>query len=64
MNSASSEMRAGVSEIPGQDNNQKILNYFKPTVYIPTSDDPPNHWCPAFVNSMFEQNSIRGTRTA
>jgi len=64
MNNATSEMRAGVFEIPGQDNNQKILNYFKPTVYIPTSDDPPNHWCAAFVNSMLELNSIKGTRTA
>ncbi len=52
----------GVHEIPGHDNNKRILEYHQATS-LKASDDETS-WCAAFVNWVLKQSNIKGTNSA
>jgi len=64
MTIAEQELSNGVAEIPGPIHNNRIVEYFTATSYRATTDDPPNHWCSAFVNWTMKQANIAGTNSA
>jgi len=55
------EGEIGVTEISGDSHNQSILDYFKSTTYLASTDDDPNEWCSAFVNWCLTEVGINGT---
>lgn len=56
---ARAEMKIGVSEIPGPENNPRIVMYHSTTRGGAASDETP--WCSSFVNYCVEQAGFRGT---
>lgn len=52
----------GVHELMGDENEPRILEYFKCTDLQVTNDDVP--WCSAFVNFCFQTAGGQGTRDA
>ncbi len=52
----------GVTEIPGERHNQKILDYHGVTTLKATSDEV--FWCSSFICWCFEEAGIRSTRSA
>ena len=52
----------GRVEIPGEQDNQRIVEYHSATDLHAKDDETP--WCSAFVNWCFKQNNIAGTNKA
>gem|GEM_PF-1518773 len=52
----------GVQEIPGSENNERILEYQESTTRDPKNDEVP--WCSSFMNWAFFQADILGTGSA
>lgn len=59
---AKREMATGVREIPGPQNNPRIIEYHQSTTLHATNDETP--WCSAFVNWCIEQAGLKGTQSA
>ncbi len=59
---AKREMAAGVKEIPGPQDNPRIVEYHQSTTLHATDDETP--WCSAFVNWCIEQAGLKGTQSA
>jgi uncharacterized protein (TIGR02594 family) len=51
----------GVAEIPGKENNPRILEYFTATSYRPDFEDS---WCSAFVSWVLSQAGMESTHSA
>jgi conserved hypothetical protein TIGR02594 len=56
------EREIGVTEIPGEVHEDRILQYHKCTSLKATDDETP--WCSAFVNWCMERAGIKGTNSA
>lgn len=56
------EKEIGVKETPGSASTSRILEYAQATTLKATSDEVP--WCSAFVNWVFSQVNITGTKSA
>lgn len=52
----------GTTEIPGDRDNPRILEYHRATSLAASDDETP--WCAAFVNWVFKQANIPGTNSA
>ncbi|WP_162917676.1 NlpC/P60 family protein [Dongia deserti] len=52
----------GVTEIPGDMDNPRIIEYHSATSLKAPDDETP--WCSAFVNWCFQQVGIKGTNLA
>jgi uncharacterized protein (TIGR02594 family) len=52
----------GVKEVPGQDDNPRIIEYHATTLLRATDDEVP--WCSAFVNWCVTQAGYIGTNSA
>jgi len=52
----------GTKEIPGFEDNPKIVAYHRTTLLKASDDETP--WCSSFVNWCFAQVGITGTRSA
>jgi uncharacterized protein (TIGR02594 family) len=59
---AEAELSAGVREIPGPEDNPRILEYQRATALGATDDETP--WCSAFVNWCMMQAGIARTNSA
>jgi uncharacterized protein (TIGR02594 family) len=63
---AIAEQEKGVGEIPGAENNPRVLEYFKATNNLGegarSKDETP--WCSAFVNWCLEQAGYERTKSA
>lgn len=63
MDIAKKEM--GISEVPGKQDNPKIIDYLETTDYdLPSGYIDEIPWCSAFVNWCLEQSHIPGTNSA
>lgn len=56
------KLELGVSEIPGRENNQRILQYQQSTSLHASDDETP--WCSAFINFCMKAANIPGTMNA
>jgi uncharacterized protein (TIGR02594 family) len=61
-NIALQELARGVKEIPGAQDNQRIVEYHSTTTLKATDDETP--WCSSFVNYCMWKAGIKGTRDA
>lgn len=52
----------GVREIPGKENNPRIVEYHQETSL--KADDDETSWCAAFVNWCLKQSGYQGTNKA
>lgn len=52
----------GISEIPGVNHNQRIIDYHAATTLKATTDEIP--WCSSFVNWVMAQSGLNGTNSA
>jgi uncharacterized protein (TIGR02594 family) len=52
----------GTTEVPGTQNNPRILEYHATTTLKATTDEVP--WCSSFVNWCCVQAGIKGTNSA
>jgi uncharacterized protein (TIGR02594 family) len=52
----------GEAEVPGNKDNQFILDCFKHTTYPATHDEVP--WCAAFVCRVLEESGYKSTKSA
>jgi uncharacterized protein (TIGR02594 family) len=59
---ANQELDSGVKEIPGQQDNPRIVEYHSTTTLKATDDETP--WCSSFVNWCLWKAGIKGTRDA
>jgi len=59
---AEAELAAGVVEIPGPENNPRIVEYHQATDLEATDDETP--WCSAFVNWCMKQAGVARTNSA
>lgn len=56
------EGELGVAEVPGEDNNLRVLEYHKTTALKATQDSVA--WCSSFVNFCLLKAGIQGTHSA
>ena len=56
------ELAHGVVELPGSDNNPRIIEYHATCTLKATNDETP--WCSAFVNWCMVQAGFKGTANA
>lgn len=59
---AIAEKEIGVKEIPGSNDNPRIVEYHSATTLKATDDETP--WCSAFVNWCMSMAGITGTKSA
>lgn len=63
MDVAKKEM--GVKEVPGRQDNPRIVEYLETTDYeLPSGYEDEIPWCSAFVNWCLKQVGIKGTNSA
>lgn len=55
------EKEIGVTEVDGDGNNPRIVEYFAETKYKATQDSVP--WCAAFVSAILEWSGVPSTRS-
>ena len=53
----------GQKEVPGKNNNQRIVDYWKRSKTPMKVNDDETPWCAAFVNAMLEESDVNGTRS-
>jgi len=62
---AEHELKAGVAEVPGSGDNQRIVEYLKSTsLGKPQNQNDETLWCSAFVNFCVEHSGKDGTNSA
>jgi uncharacterized protein (TIGR02594 family) len=54
----------GVTEIPGEKHNARILEYHRTVTNPPDNDDATGAWCASFVNWCLKQAGFEGQNTA
>jgi uncharacterized protein (TIGR02594 family) len=59
---AMQEMALGVDEIPGPEDNPRIVGYHQTTTLAAEDDETP--WCSSFVNWCVQQTGLQGTKSA
>jgi len=59
---AMQEMAIGVDEIPGPEDNPRIVAYHQSTTLEADDDETP--WCSSFVNWCVQRAGVQGTRSA
>jgi uncharacterized protein (TIGR02594 family) len=59
---AMQEMAIGIDEIPGPEDNPRIVGYHRSTTLAAADDETP--WCSSFVNWCMEQAALQGTKSA
>jgi uncharacterized protein (TIGR02594 family) len=59
---AMQEMAMGVDEIPGPEDNPRIVAYHQTTTLAADDDETP--WCSSFVNFCVQRAGVQGTKSA
>jgi uncharacterized protein (TIGR02594 family) len=59
---AMQEMALGIDEIPGPEDNPRIVGYHQSTTLAADDDETP--WCSSFVNWCVQQAGLQGTKSA